>query len=91
MTVVGVCSKGETMKVNIQKKKPFHKTKVADAKIGTIGNLYSEERLLGKFVLVAYNGFIDLESPHRTWSHPLDKDFTIVPLPKGTIIELTVG
>ena len=79
------------MKISIQKKKPFYKTKVVNAKIGTIGSLYNEEFLLGKFVLVAYNGLIDLKSPTRTWSHPLDKDFTIAPLPKGTILELTVG
>ena len=78
------------MKVNIQKKEPFCKIKVTDAKRGTIGSLYNEEFLLGKFVLVAYNGLIDLKNPRVTWSHPLDKDFTIVPLSKGTILELTV-
>ena len=77
------------MKVNIQKK-PLCKIKIADVEIGTIGELYNEERLLGKFVLVAYNGLISLKNPYSTWSPPSNKDFTIVPLPKGTIIELTV-
>ena len=78
------------MKINVRKKEPLCKSKVADAKIGTIGKLYDDEYPLSEFVLMAYTGLIDLENPHKTWSHPLSKHFTIVPLPKGTILELTV-
>jgi hypothetical protein len=92
-----IVKKNKFLKIHVGKNTRFKKEikiPMKNAPSGTIGYLFTDNPALSGYnyilVIKIYDGFVNFNNPHQTWSNLAEDSYYIIPLVKGTKIVITV-